>query len=110
MMLDPHLRNELLFREVNERIADIAETTHESGKLEVLCECGDEACIATVLIRVADYAHLREHSSRFVVCEGHEQGDIDRVVERTPGYLVVEKVGQARAEAEAWRRGMHSVG
>jgi hypothetical protein len=37
----------------------------------------------------------RFDSSRFVVCEGHELADIERVIERTPDYLVVEKVGKA---------------
>jgi hypothetical protein len=105
--VDPTLRNELLFREVNEHIVAIAATADASQQVEVLCECGDEACIATIVMRLGEYTRLREHTSRFVVCDGHEQSCVDRVVERTPEYLVVEKVGKARAEAEAWHRGLH---
>ena len=43
----------------------------------------------------ATYDRLRLDSSRFVVCEGHELADIERVTERTPEYLVVEKAGRA---------------
>ena len=54
--VDPHLRNELLFREVNEHIADIAATADASDQIEVLCECGDEACIATIVMRLGEYS------------------------------------------------------
>jgi hypothetical protein len=92
------VRSELLFREVNERIYDIG--VGESDTLEVLCECGEESCISTLVISVRDYKRLRLESSRFVVCEGHQMGDVERVVERTPDYLVVEKVGRAREIVE----------
>ena len=46
---------------------------------------------------------LRLDPSRFVVCEGHELADIERVVERSPEYLVVEKAERA---SEAVVRGL----
>jgi hypothetical protein len=96
--VDATVRSELLFREVNERIYDIG--VGETDTLEVLCECGEESCISTLVISVRDYKRLRLESSRFVVCEGHEFPDIERVVERTHEYLVVEKVGRAREIVE----------
>lgn len=98
---DAIVRSELLFREVNERIFEIA--ANEDGELEVLCECSDESCIGTLVISVRDYKQMRLETSRFVVCDGHELADIECVVERTPDYLVVEKVGSAR---EAVERGL----
>jgi len=95
------VRNELLFREVNERIFKIAST--ETDGLEVLCECGDESCISTLTIAVRDYERIRAQTSRFVVCNGHELADIERVIERTPGYLVVEKTGKAREVLADWK-------
>ena len=89
---DAAVRSELLFRAVNERIFEIGASDAEA--LEILCECGDESCISTVAINVRDYERLRLDSSRFVVCEGHELADIERVTERTPEYLVVEKAGR----------------
>jgi hypothetical protein len=82
-------RSGLLFRAVNERIFEIGANDVEG--LEILCECGDESCISTVVITVRDYERLRRDSSRFVVCGGHERADIERVTERTPEYLVVER-------------------
>jgi hypothetical protein len=97
--VDAAVRSEMLFREVNEQIFEIAA---EGGEIEVLCECGDESCISTVVINARDYERVRMESSRFVVCDGHELADIERVLERTPAYLVVEKVGRARDLAERW--------
>jgi hypothetical protein len=90
---DAEVRSELLFRAVNERIFEIA-ADDEMG-LEILCECGDESCISTVAVTIRDYERVRFDSSRFVVSKGHELADIERVIERTPEYLVVEKVGRA---------------
>jgi hypothetical protein len=92
------VRSELLFREVNERIFDIAAT--DGDDLEVLCECGDESCISTLVVSVRDYKRVRLETSCFVVCDGHELADIELVVERTSEYLVVEKVGRARQVVE----------
>jgi len=57
-------RSELLFRAVNERILEIGANDVEA--LEILCECGDESCISTVVITGRDYERLRLDSSRFV--------------------------------------------
>ena len=89
---DAAVRSEPLFRAVNERIFEIG--ANDAEELEFLCECGDESCISTVVITVRDYERLRLDSSRFVVREGHELADIERVIDRTPEYLVVEKAGR----------------
>ena len=35
-----------------------------------------------------------------IVLDGHEFPDVEEVVERSPGYLVVEKIGDSRAYVE----------
>lgn len=95
------VRNELLFREVNERIFKVASS--ETEGLEVPCECGDESCISSLTISVGDYRRIRAEASRFIVCNEHEQAEIERVVERTPEYLVVEKTGRAREVLDDWK-------
>ena len=89
------MRNGLLFREVNQRILETRAFADESETVEVLCECGDEACITTVVMTIRDYAAVRAEHRRFISCDGHERLDIERVVLRTPGYLVVERIGEA---------------
>jgi hypothetical protein len=76
------VRSELLLRAVNERIVEIG--ANDAAALEILCECGDASCISTVAISVRDYERVRRDSSRFVVSEGHELADIERVNEH-PG-------------------------
>ena len=87
--LRPLVRNRLLFREVNERVRD-ALARHE-GPLEFLCECGDDGCIDTVLLDVPAYERVRAHSNLFLVASGHENLEVNRVVDQGLGYLLVEE-------------------
>jgi hypothetical protein len=89
------MRNALLFREVNQRIVETRAFADERETVEVLCECGDDACITTVVMTIRDYAAVRSQHSRFISCDGHERLGIERIVLRTPGYLVVEKIDEA---------------
>ncbi len=82
-------KNEALFREVNERIAEI--TTYE-GDVEFLCECGDPTCTKPITMRLPEYEGVRAYEKRFVVVSGHEIPDVERVIDRTTRYYVVEKL------------------
>jgi hypothetical protein len=42
-----------------------------------------------------EHEHARAHPRRFVVASGHERLDVEVVVETRPGYLVVQKIGEA---------------
>ena len=81
------MRNEALFREVNERIGEIADTP----ATEFLCECGDAGCATPMRMTLSDYEHIRANGHRFAVVPSHELAEIERIVERRDGYLVVEK-------------------
>jgi len=61
--------------------------------LEILCECGDEACAKLIPMRTHDYEQILASPSTFVVCEGHEELDVERVTARMLDYAVVEKLG-----------------
>jgi hypothetical protein len=84
--------NEALFREVNERVAEVAEQ-FIAGETPVNfnCECADRACAEQIPMTVGEYEALRKVETRFAVVPGHEVPDIERVVERHQAYLVVEK-------------------
>jgi hypothetical protein len=87
--------NEALFREVNERVAEVAERfiAGETGdsRFNFNCECGDRGCTEQIALTVGEYEAVRVEATRFAVVPGHEEPDIERVVERYPSYLVVEK-------------------
>jgi hypothetical protein len=93
-------RNESLFREVNERIAEVNQTFHVEGRSEFLCECSQEECKEAVSISIDEYEGIRRESTRFFVLPGHEDLSVERVIERNERYIVVEKIGDAAEEAE----------
>jgi hypothetical protein len=84
------VENELLFRQVNERIAELGE--HWSGELDVVCECANERCTKVISMRAVEYTRVREHSDRFIVLRGHQVAGIENVVETTQSYVIVEKL------------------
>ena len=104
-------RNEALFREVNERIADLgsrAEAWTPEG-VDFLCECGDEGgCGQRVRVPVAVYERVRSQSDRFVVRPGHETPEIEHAVEWTDTYVVVDKKPEYEKYVEDDPRGAPS--
>ena len=85
-------RNEALFREVNERVEGLARDFGvEDEPLDLLCECGNAECVERIHMGTAEYRELRSYSTRFAVRPGHEEQDVERVVERRGGYDVVQK-------------------
>ena len=85
------IRNEALFREVNERIADIS----VSELIDFLCECGEETCLESIGLTREEYEEVRSVSDHFVMKPGHENRDFERVIESHDRYVVVDKAGQA---------------
>jgi hypothetical protein len=88
---------ESLFRQVNERIAESAEYAPVDDALFV-CECDDLECTAAIHMPLDRYESVRTEGTRFVVKPGHVTPDIERVVEETRHYDVVEKDETAAAE------------
>ena len=95
-----YVRNEWLFCEFNERIAEVNEKFEVEGETKFLCERGRQTCFETLLLTPARYEAVRREGQRFVVVPGHEDGSLERVVQREPGFLLVEKIGEAGEESE----------
>jgi hypothetical protein len=93
-------RNESLFREVNERIAEVNQTFQVDGRTEFLCECSREECKEPVSISLEEYEQVRQSPTSFIVLPGHEDESVERIVEANDRYMIVEKVGDAAEEAE----------
>lgn len=94
-------RNEALFREVNETIARAEENMDSvSDSFSAFCECSREDCTTHVAILLTAYVRVRAHEHRFIVVPGHEQPEIEQVVERQADFLVVEKRGEAAEAAD----------
>lgn len=94
-------RNEALFREVNENIARLEESHGQTGTDPVfLCECADPECTEQLSVDGETYRRARAEPRWFLVLPGHEDAELERVVERHPAYLIVEKTGAAGEVAE----------
>ncbi len=74
-------RSEALFREVNERIAESAER-FESESAEFVCECADQGCTERVEATLEEYERVRADGTQFLLRPGHDDADVERVVER----------------------------
>ena len=92
-------KNEATFRDVNERILEVAEQFEAEG-LTALCECSGAGCMDTLQITMTEYALIRSRGNRFALISGHEDPTIERVVEHNERFVVVEKTGEAGAVAQ----------
>ncbi len=94
--------NESLFREVNESVERLATGFVGGGEQmqDFLCECGDDACLDRVALRLREYEAVRADPRRFALVPGHEQLEVERVVEDHGRYVVVEKIGTGAKVAE----------
>ena len=93
--------NEALFREVNERVAELASQyllTGTDSAVDFTCECGRTECSETMMLTTAEYEAIRARATHFGVVPQHEQPAIESVIERHPRYFVVEKREQDAQE------------
>ena len=93
-------RNESVFREINERIGRGQWPGEGDARVGFRCECAQLGCNELLEASLSEYERVRAHGRRFLVLPGHECLDVEIVVETRPGYLVVEKRGQAGVTAE----------
>jgi hypothetical protein len=92
--------NEAMARRINDRIEYQRPRNGESAD-SFVCECVRADCGGILDLSIEEYAHVRSHPRRFVVVPGHEEAAVESTVEVYPGYLVVEKRGEAGRIAEA---------
>jgi hypothetical protein len=92
--------NEVLFREVNERIEELQTGAQVAQRFDFLCECGDEDCIEAVSLTLSEYEAVRAEPTQFAVVPGHEDPQIERTVESGERYSIVRKEGEAAEVAE----------
>lgn len=78
-----------VFREVNDRIAEVTGMWRWEEPQGYLCECADGGCTQSVWLTRAQYESIRAARSRFFTALGHERGTA-RVVERHADFVVIE--------------------
>lgn len=97
MREDRVVRNEALFRELNERVREIEETLTARGVVEPVelneyfCECGLEGCTDKIRLTPEEYEHVRASPLRFAILPGHQVDEVENVISQTERFAVVEK-------------------
>ena len=87
--------NEMVFRLRNDQASKLASEildgrSKQNYMLSFTCECSDEQCAEQIELTLAQYQRVRRQPANFIVVAGHEQPDIERVVQRHP-FRIVEK-------------------
>lgn len=93
-------RTESLFRATNEAIERGLWPGDEQDAVRFRCECARVDCHGVIELPVDEYEAVRRDPRQFLILPGHESPDLELVVARHDGYLVVEKQGAAGEEAE----------
>jgi hypothetical protein len=99
--LEQVARNQIVFRAVNERIAELTRRLNKTGVCLFICECGDPACAESLEVLWEEYEAVRADPARFIVLDGHQRRGVERVVDGNGRYLVVERIAVAAELAHA---------
>ena len=86
-------RNETIFREVNERIEQLAQRG-ELDTLDILCECGNADCKEPLRVSIVEYERVRQHPTDFFVAPGHVIPAIEKVIDEKQSFDVVRKLAE----------------
>ena len=84
--------NEVLYRSVNDKVEGLNETFGVLAEsMTVVCECGRLDCTEQITLDIPTYEHVRADPTHFVLIPGHEELDVETIVEEHVGYNVVRK-------------------
>jgi hypothetical protein len=84
--------NEALYRSVNEKIGGLNETFGVVAEsMAVVCECGQLECTEQITLDIPLYERVRSDPTLFVVLPGHEEPDVETIVEEHDGFSVIRK-------------------
>lgn len=97
------VRNETLFRQVNERLKELGESfSVVAEKADFICECSNEACTEHIALTLEQYDGVRADPTHFVLVKGHDVPAIEDVAyELGDRLVVVRKTQEELAEAAA---------
>lgn len=87
-------QNEALFREVNERVQDLAEGGGASV-FDCLCECANTDCTFRVTLTREQYEAIRADPKQFVVRPLHFTPEVEVLAAENDSYWIVRKTGEA---------------
>ena len=87
-------KNQLLFRAVNDRIKELRDRVLPTvAETDFACECADTTCREVISITSDEFKAIEGVGNRFIVKSGHELPEVEDVVGRHRGFLIVAKRG-----------------
>jgi hypothetical protein len=90
-------QRQALFREVNERIHEIAADYGIAEGFSIFCECASSACQERIELAETEYERLRRTPTHFAVLRGHDVSAVERVVEENDRFVTIEKIDEGAA-------------
>lgn len=99
------VENEVFFREHNEQVQkgfdELSSIVAEVGEpkyaydtktpLHFYCECADEDCRERIRLNLETYRAIHANRRAFTIVCGHEVKEVERIIEKTSDYCIVEK-------------------
>jgi hypothetical protein len=82
-------KNQVLFRELNERIVELAETWG-GQEIGIVCECATTGCTELIQVPLAVYQRVRQRRDWFLIKPGHVFAGDEQVVEQREGYEIIK--------------------
>jgi hypothetical protein len=89
-------RNQALFREVNERLSELAEASVDF-QAAFVCECSRVECATSIALDRDEYEAVRSGPTLFVIAPGHETPG-EAVIEENDRFVLVEKNNHPQIE------------
>jgi hypothetical protein len=93
-----------LFRRANDIVRERAAAFGVEGTVPYICECRDGQCLERVELSADEYDGVTAHPDHAAIAPGHEDPELDRIVERTSRFAVVERQAQAESSRRSLRQ------
>lgn len=87
--------NEVIFQQANKGVADyiLEDTDTQNPVIDFYCECSNIACRERIPLTPDEYHRLHKTERYFIARKGHEMPDIESVVSKHGGFVVIKKFG-----------------
>lgn len=86
------VENEVIFRKVNQNVQQFLEDVNAGDKIiKFFCECSDEDCKKRIEMTPKEYKALHSNRREFIVIDGHETPEVEKIVKEYGNFNVVEK-------------------
>jgi hypothetical protein len=90
--LDRLVRNQVVFREVNDRIKEVLDRLDGAVlRADFVCECSQADCVESIELELDEYRAIRSSPRLFVITPGHEVSEVEDVIETNERFMLVEK-------------------